>query len=79
MVVMTNTNNGLVREGVKVSDVDDFQQRNVSYNMVEKDDLPACCPPKDAQKWNMHPKVYLQFNEQGHAVCQYCGSKYELI
>ncbi len=79
MVVMTNTNSGLAREVAKMSNVDGFQQKNVSYNAVEKDDLPICCPPKDAQKWHMHPKVYMQFNEQGHAVCPYCGSKYELI
>lgn len=79
MVVMTNTNNGLAREAAKMSNIDDFQQSNVSYNMVEKDDLPVSCPPKNAQKWNMHPKVYLQFNEHSQALCPYCGVKYELI
>jgi uncharacterized Zn-finger protein len=78
MVVMTNTNNGLAREAVKMFKVDDFQQKNVSCIMIKKDNLPVHCPPKDARKWNMHPKVYLQFNEQGRAVCPYCGSKYEL-
>ena len=50
-----------------------------SFSLVSTNELPFHCPPKDAQKWNMHPKVYLQFDEQGHAVCPYCSSKYELI
>nr|WP_138146720.1 zinc-finger domain-containing protein [Bathymodiolus heckerae thiotrophic gill symbiont] len=46
--------------------------------MVEVGDLPAHCPPKEAQKWNMHPKVFLQFDGKGRASCPYCGTKYEL-
>jgi uncharacterized Zn-finger protein len=55
-----------------------FHQKNVSYSIVEKGDLPAHCPPKDAIKWNMHPKVFLQFDDKGHGACPYCGAKYEL-
>ncbi|KAA0446153.1 MAG: zinc-finger domain-containing protein [Candidatus Thioglobus sp.] len=58
--------------------VDDFQQKNVSFSMVAKKDLPAHCPPVDAQKWSMHPKVFLQFDADGNANCPYCGSKYKL-
>lgn len=60
------------------TDIDDFHQKNVSFNLVEMDDFPAHCPPKEAQKWNMHPKVFLQFDDKGHASCPYCGAKYEL-
>lgn len=79
MVVVVNTKTGLARECIKMPNVDFFQQKNVSYSIVEKKDFPGHCPPKNAQKWNMHPKVFLKFDNQGQAVCPYCGSKYELI
>jgi uncharacterized Zn-finger protein len=46
--------------------------------MVSKKDLPAHCPPKDSSKWNMHPKVFLSFDDHGKASCPYCGAKYKL-
>ncbi|HIM53948.1 MAG TPA: zinc-finger domain-containing protein [Gammaproteobacteria bacterium] len=46
--------------------------------MVEAKDLPFHCPPKDAQKWNMHPKVFLKFDSEGKSSCPYCGASYEL-
>jgi uncharacterized Zn-finger protein len=46
--------------------------------LVSKKDLPAHCPPKNASKWNMHPKVFLQFDEFGNASCPYCGALYKL-
>ena len=58
--------------------VDNFQQKNVSFSLVENKDLPSHCPPIDAQKWSMHPKVFLQFNDEGQATCPYCVSKYQL-
>ncbi len=79
MVVMTNINNGLVKEGVNMLNIVNLQQRNISHNVVDSNDLPIYCSFKDAKQLNMHPKVYMQFNEQGSAVCPYCGLKYELI
>lgn len=58
--------------------IDDFQQKHVSFNMVEARDLPAHCPPKEAQTWNMHPKVFLKFDAKGKAACPYCGANYKL-
>ena len=49
-----------------------------SFGIVTKDDLPFHCPPKDASKWNMHPKVFLSFDEEGRANCPYCGTNYRL-
>ncbi|ALE53068.1 hypothetical protein SP60_07610 [Candidatus Thioglobus autotrophicus] len=60
------------------SPVDGFQQKHVSYSTVEAKNLPFHCPPKDAQKWNMHPKVFIQFDEKGKGMCPYCGASYEL-
>ncbi len=59
--------------------IDDFQQKHVSFNIVKKTELPAHCPPKEAQKWNMHPKVFLKFDLKGRAACPYCGTNYKLI
>ncbi len=59
--------------------VDDFQQKHVSFSMVKTQDLPAHCPPVEAQKWNMHPKVFLKFDAKGLASCPYCGVSYKLV
>jgi len=47
--------------------------------LISKKDLPAHCPPKDDSKWNMHPKVFLPFDEDGKANCPYCGALYKLV
>ena len=36
-----------------------------SFSLVSENELPFHCPPKEAQKWNMHPKVFLTFDEEG--------------
>ena len=52
--------------------------KHTSFNLVSKNELPFHCPPKEAQKWNMHPKVFLPFDEEGRANCPYCGAIYKL-
>ena len=52
--------------------------KNISHTMVSKNELPFHCPPKEAQKWNMHPKIFLPFDEEGRAKCPYCGAIYKL-
>ena len=49
-----------------------------SFRLISKNELPFHCPPKEAQKWNMHPKVFLPFDEEGRANCPYCGAIYKL-
>ena len=49
-----------------------------SFSLVSTNELPFHCPPKDAQKWNMHPKVFLPFDAKGRANCPYCGAIYKL-
>jgi uncharacterized Zn-finger protein len=56
----------------------DSQTKHKSFSLVSKEDLPFHCPPKESQKWNMHPKVFLSFDEQGKTSCPYCGDSYEL-
>jgi len=52
--------------------------KHTSFRLVSKNELPFHCPPKGAQKWNMHPKVFLSFDEEGEAYCPYCGAIYIL-
>jgi len=46
--------------------------------IISKKDLPFHCPPKESSSWNMHPKVFLPFDEKGKANCPYCGTLYKL-
>ena len=41
-------------------------------------DLPLSCPPQDKRVWDAHPRVYLPLNDEGVAVCPYCGTTYLL-
>ena len=52
--------------------------KHTSFSLVSINELPFHCPPKDAQKWNMHPKVFLSFDEEGRTNCPYCGAIYKL-
>jgi uncharacterized Zn-finger protein len=54
------------------------QTKHKGFSLVAKEDLPFHCPPKESQKWNMHPKVFLLFDEQRKTSCPYCGASYEL-
>ena len=38
---------------------------HISFSLVSKNELPFHCPPKEVQKWNMHTKVFLSFDEEG--------------
>lgn len=45
---------------------------------VTKDALPACCPPKEQEHWNQHPRIYLDLKTGAQAACPYCGNRFEL-
>lgn len=61
-----------------MNSVDSFQQKHVSFSIVKQNNLPFHCPPKDAKKWNMHPKIFLKFDQGGKPSCPYCGTHYRL-
>ncbi len=46
---------------------------------LTKKELPASCPTKDTPAWNMHPRVYIEFNDEKKSVCPYCSNQFELI
>ena len=49
-----------------------------SYVLVPKNKTPFHCPPKGDKTWNMHPKVFLSFSDEGKSKCPYCGANYQL-
>ena len=46
---------------------------------VRRDDLPVHCPMDNGTLWNSHPRVYIPVEEDGEAVCPYCGARYKLV
>tara|TARA_A100000164_G_C21789665_1_gene715168 strand:- start:713 stop:922 length:210 start_codon:yes stop_codon:yes gene_type:complete len=47
------------------------------YEISDKD-LPLHCPLPGMYLWNSHPKVYLPLDENGKAMCHYCGASFIL-
>lgn len=45
---------------------------------VTAKDLPLQCPMPNASHWDAHPRVFLTLNDEGTAVCPYCGTAYQL-
>jgi len=45
---------------------------------VDADDLPVYCPNPAMPLWSSHPKVYLEIEATGIAMCPYCGTRYAL-
>jgi len=51
---------------------------DATFVLVSKNEIPFHCPPKDTKIWNMHPKVFLSFSDEGKSKCPYCGANYQL-
>ncbi|MET0682517.1 MAG: zinc-finger domain-containing protein [Casimicrobiaceae bacterium] len=45
---------------------------------VEAKDLPVFCPNPRMPLWSSHPRVFLDIEETGRALCPYCGTRYRL-
>jgi uncharacterized Zn-finger protein len=48
------------------------------YYEVTAKDLPLHCPTPAMQLWSGHPRVFLEIEKTGEAVCPYCGTHYKL-
>ena len=46
--------------------------------VVEAKDLPVFCPNPRMPLWSSHPRVFLDIEETGKALCPYCGTRYRL-
>lgn len=45
---------------------------------LNSDDLPAYCPNLTTPVWSSHPRIYLDFAQNGEAKCPYCSTVYRL-
>lgn len=43
---------------------------------VTETDLPLHCPTAAAPLWARHPRVFLDVEATGKALCPYCGTRY---
>ena len=41
-------------------------------------ELPLHCPLPTQKLWNSHPRVFLEIEKTGEALCPYCGTRYVL-
>ena len=46
--------------------------------VVTAKDLPLHCPPRAAQLWSQHPRVFLDIAPTGDILCPYCSTHYVL-
>ncbi len=53
-------------------------KRTVNIVKLGLTDLPAYCPNPGMPLWSSHPKVFLDLSKNGHAVCPYCSTQYQL-
>jgi uncharacterized Zn-finger protein len=45
---------------------------------VSAKDLPLYCPNPSMPLWSSHPRVFLDVEAEGEALCPYCGTRYRL-
>jgi len=45
---------------------------------VTAKDLPLHCPNPAMPLWSWHPRVFLDLEADGEAMCPYCGTRYRL-
>jgi uncharacterized Zn-finger protein len=55
-----------------------MNEKTIAAVELEAKDLPAHCPNPAMPLWSSHPRVFLDFDPQGHAKCPYCGTQYHL-
>jgi len=48
------------------------------YVEITAKDLPLQCPTPDMIAWNSHPRVFLDVEKTGEAMCPYCGTTFRL-
>jgi uncharacterized Zn-finger protein len=45
---------------------------------LNQNDLPLHCPNPAMPLWSSHPRVFLDVEDTGEAMCPYCGTRYRL-
>ena len=46
--------------------------------IIVKDNSPVCCPTKEHETWNQHPRVYIDIKGKKSATCPYCGTIFKI-
>jgi uncharacterized Zn-finger protein len=46
---------------------------------VTAKELPLHCPNPAMPLWSSHPRVFLDVEASGEAMCPYCGTRYRLV
>ncbi len=46
---------------------------------IHRSDLPLSCPMPEMSHWDAHPKVFLDVELKGEALCPYCSAIYVLV
>jgi uncharacterized Zn-finger protein len=61
--------------------MDESEARSASAQCVEitARDLPLHCPRPEMSLWNAHPRVFLDVEASGEALCPYCSTRYVLV
>jgi uncharacterized Zn-finger protein len=57
---------------------EDKTLNTVRHVEVGAGDLPLHCPMPAMLLWNAHPRVFLDIERTGEALCPYCGTRYTL-
>ena len=52
-------------------------ERRPDRRVTDKD-LPLHCPNPAMPLWSSHPRVFLDVEATGEAMCPYCGTRYRL-
>ena len=53
-------------------------ERDAAIVEVSEKDLPLYCPNPAMPLWSSHPRVFLDVEASGEAMCPYCGTRYRL-
>lgn len=61
-----------------MSDASDVATPRDQVITIGAADLPLYCPGPRAPLWSMHPRVYIEIEQDGHALCPYCSAHYRL-
>jgi uncharacterized Zn-finger protein len=54
---------------------DDTVRTPACIEVTDKD-LPLHCPTPAMMLWNSHPRVFLDIEPSGEAMCPYCGTRF---
>jgi uncharacterized Zn-finger protein len=56
--------------------MNDNSGRAPSHIEVTDKDLPLHCPTPAMMLWAAHPRVFLDIERTGEAMCPYCGTRF---